>query len=87
MTTRGRGPRSRSQHPGGARGRGSRRRPGVRHKLIERLERLLAVAANLVTVVIQVAPLLFVLHGDSSVVGAAAITEQPDRISGTGTVR
>ncbi|MDQ3775534.1 MAG: hypothetical protein M3461_14875 [Pseudomonadota bacterium] len=54
------------------------------------IERLLAALANLATVLmflIQVAPLLLLLRGDSSVVGKAAITEQPDRISGTGTLR
>ena len=51
--------------------------------------KLLAVLADLATILaalIQVVPLLLVLHGDSSVVGAATINEQPDRISGTGTV-
>lgn len=54
------------------------------------IERLLTALANLATVLmflIQVAPLLLLLHGDSSAVGAATITEQPDRISGTGTVQ
>ena len=48
------------------------------------IERLLAALANLATVImflIHVAPLLLVLHGDSSVVAAATINEQPDRIS------
>ena len=52
------------------------------------IERLLAALANLTRVLwflIQVAPLLLQLRGD--MVGTAAITEQPDRISATGTVR